>query len=215
MSESPSLLSSGLAVGRQVWRQGALWLCVYLFGYLRWDPRWLVPFAGMATALFLVLDEKRVRRRRKGVEERREARSAISFDDLPAWVVDPGAQRVEWANSLLRQLWPSLNEVIRRTLSDIEEDRRTLEGVGLRSLRFPDATLGSSVPRLTGVKVHRWPGGSASGRREVVMDLAVSYYGDTLVSVEAVPKVPLLPEKLVPTITAAVMNVSFQGTLRY
>ncbi len=226
---APSLLSSGLVLTRQVCRQCAVGAFVYLLGYLKLDPRWLFLFATVAAVAVLILAEVRGRRKAAAVEAAAaeaavetspetqspsSSSSSLSYDDLPAWVVDPGAQRAEWVNALLRQLWPSLEEALGRILEVTERDDELLGRLGLRSLRFPAGTLGRSVPRLTGVKLHRWPGGMAGTRKEVVADLSLRYDGDARVALEAVPKVPLLPLKMVPAVTAAVMNVSFKGTIR-
>ncbi len=55
----------------------------------------------------------------------------------------------------------------------------------LRRLSFPvssSSPLGSVSPRVTGVKVHKWPGGRAAAAslrgREIVADVCICYHGD-------------------------------------
>ena len=50
----------------------------------------------------------------------------ITYDDLPAWVVDPGFQRAEWINALVRQLWPSLDQLVRTALEETARDENIL-----------------------------------------------------------------------------------------
>ncbi len=48
--------------------------------------------------------------------------------DLPRWVYFPDTERVEWINKLVRQLWPSTQEVVDRTLREATEKGGTMEG---------------------------------------------------------------------------------------
>ena len=40
----------------------------------------------------------------------------MNTEDLPSWVFFPDKERAEWINSIMKQLWPYVNEYVRTTL---------------------------------------------------------------------------------------------------
>ena len=155
---------------KDVWveatRQSALWIILYLFGYLRWDLRWLVLTMATGAALYAKFKsrlpwlEAAVTKATTSIPPDpapTPAMKSSSFDQsLPAWVLHPDTQRAEWANVIVRLLWPHLEEYLRATLRTLEADddlRRRLRGYHVRRLAFPRASLGLVPPKLSGVKV--------------------------------------------------------------
>ena len=40
----------------------------------------------------------------------------MNTEDLPSWVFFPDKERAEWINSIMKQLWPYVNEYVRTML---------------------------------------------------------------------------------------------------
>ncbi len=191
--------------------RGCFWLVLYLFGFLGVDVRWVTL---AVSAVFLIHVWRRERRRKSLIaptaEDDEDPASPLRHADLPAWALHPDAQRSEWTNVVLRQLWPHCQQLLRQTLRNVETDsqiKETLRGFRVASLKFPQVSLGKVAPKLSGVKVHR-----VIRRSEIILDAHVQYFGDLHVRAEVT--MAGLPTN-VPPVKASITNVSFSGVARY
>ncbi len=195
-------LSANLMRMLKASRQCCPWLAFYLVGYLHLNGISLA-IAGAILVLMLVLSQR-------GSDRPRESRNVVTSEELPSWVLDPDTQRAEWVNAILRQLWPHIEQYLRKALSEIESDPELIHRLSsyhVRSLRFPTVDLGRIPPKLSGIRCHK-----AVRRDETVLDLSVQYHGDMHIQVEA--SLDFLPAGW-PPVTAAIKNLSFDGCLRY
>ena len=74
---------------------------------------------------------------------------------LPDWMTRQSSGH-EWANELVKQLWPKCQSHLRQLLQQVEEDpnmKERLRGYNVRSVKFISASLGQVPPTLSGVKV--------------------------------------------------------------
>ena len=129
---------------------------------------------------------------------------------LPTWVYNPDSQRAEWTNMIFRQLWPHLEEFLKQTLKTVEDDpvlRERLSGYHIRSLTFPDFSLGRIPPKIEGVKVHK-----SVHRDEIIVDVNLQYAGDLCINMEVVLDSYI---RFVPPARASIMDMHFEGTLRF
>eukprot|EP00271_Cylindrocystis_brebissonii_P005153 TRINITY_DN170_c0_g2_i1.p1 TRINITY_DN170_c0_g2~~TRINITY_DN170_c0_g2_i1.p1 ORF type:complete len:609 (-),score=168.12 TRINITY_DN170_c0_g2_i1:585-2411(-) len=75
--------------------------------------------------------------------------------EIPIWVIEPDYDRVDWINSLLREMWPFIDKAVEAQVKDIvgpmlKERKPTV----LQSLDFDELSLGTLPPTLAGIKVY-------------------------------------------------------------
>ena len=91
----------------------------------------------------------------------------------------------EWANTLVKQLWPKCQTHLRQLLQQVEDDRKMkerLRGYNIKSVRFVSVSLGEVAPTLTGLKVASSKPGSLD---EIVLEVSgVHYAGDMTITTE-------------------------------
>lgn len=115
---SSSLFSMDFATATA--KQTALWGSVYLFGYLRWDLRWLALMVCFLGLVYIWQSQRRAGAgNQAGQQGLSPAPGPMWTDDLPMWVVNPDTHRAEWTNVIFRQLWPHLEEFLKQTLSTV------------------------------------------------------------------------------------------------
>lgn len=66
-----------------------------------------------------------------------------SFDDIPAWVMFPDVERVEWINKIVRHLWPDLKDLVEQLLKDFEPEIQKYEF--LSGFKFSKIDFGTTV----------------------------------------------------------------------
>jgi len=93
----------------------------FIIGHYRYSPAWLIPIA--LTAIKQHYDEKRkiqlaVTHSAFLGDEREDIISRL--DELPAWVIFPDVERVEWLNKIIKKLWPKINGVVEKMLQELE-----------------------------------------------------------------------------------------------
>ncbi|XP_051870985.1 extended synaptotagmin-3-like isoform X2 [Pristis pectinata] len=119
--------------------------------------------------------------------------------DLPPWVHFPDVERVEWLNKILKQAWPYFGMYLERTFKDIIEPLICGSNVCLKTFTFSKLNFGEKSPKISGVKVYT----EQVDRRQVIIDLQISYVGDCEINVE-VKKV----------CKAGLKGIQLHGTLR-
>ena len=169
-----------------------LWFLLYSFGYLQLDFRWFLLCAGiiyLCNVLWASKIWKKKAERKSGANMTTEVPG-----NLPDWVLNPDIHRVEWANTLMKQLWqPHFEDHVKQLLHSIETDEalsKRLAGYHIKSVRFPRASLGKIPPRLAGVKVHNSTFSSVQ-HDEIILDLSIQYAGDLCIEIEVVRRTML------------------------
>ena len=102
-----------------------------------------------------------------------------SANEIPAYVLYPDMERVDWINQILNQLWPNINSystyfVIKYIEPHIQ---RILKNLYLKKgfkLKVQKINLGSSPIQVLGVKCYR---DNQSNQDQIILDCDLSYKG--------------------------------------
>lgn len=171
-----------LNVVTSFFKKAAVVLAVWVTGYYKFSPSWLL----LGLVLY-VWKERHVAARRHGIaisqQIARDERGAIlaRVEDLPSWVFFPDVERAEWLNKMIYQMWPYIGEYIMKMLREsIEPKVRTSLPATLSSFRFTTIDLGDIPPRVGGIKVYT----TTVRRDEVYMDLEINYASDSNIVVQ-------------------------------
>ncbi|XP_030623547.1 extended synaptotagmin-1 [Chanos chanos] len=99
--------------------------------------------------------------------------------DLPAWVNFTDVEKVEWLNKILLQAWPFVGQFLEKLL--VETIAPTIRALNthLQTFSFTKVDLGEKALKLVGVKAH-----TEHDKRQVLLDLYISYAGDVEINVE-------------------------------
>jgi len=103
-----------------------------------------------------------------------------SANEIPAYVLYPDMERVDWINQILNQLWPNINSystyfVIKYIEPHIQ---RILKNLYLKKgfkLKVQKINLGSSPIQVLGVKCYR---DNQSNQEQIILDCDLSYKGN-------------------------------------
>ncbi|CAL8292272.1 unnamed protein product [Lota lota] len=107
-------------------------------------------------------------------------RHTLTSSDLPPWVHFPDVERVEWVNKTVCQMWPYVCQFVEKLFRQtIEPAVRQTHGQ-LSSFCFTTINLGDKPLRVNGVKVYS----ENVDKHQIIMDLQVSFVGNTEVDVE-------------------------------
>ncbi|XP_069791360.1 extended synaptotagmin-3-like [Narcine bancroftii] len=173
---------------------------IYLTGYFGLSLTWIV------LGLLLWLWWKRNRgwkcaRLQAAFQLLDDEKFVISHEnqELPPWVHFPDVERVEWLNKILKQAWPYFGMYLERTFKDIIEPSICGSNVCLKTFTFAKLSFGDKSPKISGVKVYT----EQVDRRQVIIDLQISYMGDCEINVE-VKKI----------CKAGLKGIQLHGTLR-
>jgi len=182
------------------------WVGVYLLGYFNFSIGWMVT-----PLLFSVLRDSWKKEKRNRLAAARESALTneqamlelrMDAEDLPSWVFFPDKDRAEWVNTILKQLWPYVNDYVRNMLFNTVEPavETALKAYKLSPFKFERERvfLGQVPPRITGVKVYD----ENVSRKEIIMDLDLVFASD----LEVVFKVKGIP--------ARVSEFGLRGTVR-
>lgn len=99
--------------------------------------------------------------------------------DLPPWVNFPDVEKVEWLNKILQQAWPFVGQYLEKLLLDTVAPAIRASSIHLQTLSFTKINLGDKALKVMGVKAH-----TEHDKRQVMLDLYVSYAGDVEINVE-------------------------------
>merc|ERR1711962_1969948 len=138
------------------------WIGVYLLGYFDFSIAWMIT----PLLLSVMRDQWKKEKRNKLAAAREAALSneqamieaRMNVEDLPSCVFFPDKERAEWMNSILKQLWPYVNDYVRHTLFNTVEPavESALKAYKLSPFKFDRERvfLGQVPPRITGIKVY-------------------------------------------------------------
>uniref|UniRef100_A0A8C8I4U9 Extended synaptotagmin-like protein 1a n=1 Tax=Oncorhynchus tshawytscha TaxID=74940 RepID=A0A8C8I4U9_ONCTS len=104
------------------------------------------------------------------------ARAFRSKRELPPWVNFPDVEKVEWMNKILQQAWPFVGQYLEKLLVETIAPVIRASNTHLQTLSFTKVNLGDKV---VGVKAH-----TEHDKRQVLLDLYISYAGDVEINVE-------------------------------
>ncbi|TRY54329.1 hypothetical protein DNTS_021305 [Danionella cerebrum] len=99
--------------------------------------------------------------------------------DLPAWVNFPEVEKAEWMNKILQQAWPFVGQYLEKLLVDTIAPSIRAASAHLQTLSFTKVDLGDKALKVVGVKAY-----TEFDKRQVILDLFVSYAGDVEINVE-------------------------------
>ncbi|XP_061877611.1 extended synaptotagmin-2 isoform X1 [Entelurus aequoreus] len=104
----------------------------------------------------------------------------LTISDLPPWVHFPDVERVEWLNKTLKQMWPYISKYVEKLFRETVEPAVRKSNVHLSTFHFSKMDFGDKPVRINGVKVYS----ENVDRRQIVMDLQISFVGNTEVEVD-------------------------------
>uniref|UniRef100_A0A8C5EF11 SMP-LTD domain-containing protein n=1 Tax=Gouania willdenowi TaxID=441366 RepID=A0A8C5EF11_GOUWI len=99
--------------------------------------------------------------------------------DLPPWVNFPDVEKVEWLNKILQQAWPFIGQYLEKLLVETIAPTIRASSIHLQTLSFTKVNLGEKALKVVGVKAH-----TEQDKRQVMLDLFISYAGDVEINVE-------------------------------
>ena len=149
-------------------------LTVYVLGWFKFSFAWIL----IGLVIYFVCSANRIRAKRRLLANRELADEKKYIErvlvDLPNWVLFPDAERVEFLNKCLKQLWPFLNSYIQRFLKDtlLPEIIAHLPSY-MKGMRFETIDLGTIPLRIGSIKCHT----ERSSRMEILLDLQIIYAG--------------------------------------
>jgi len=171
-----------VSIAKKLGMRTLAWISVYLLGYFDFSIGWMIT-----PLLLSVLRDQWKKDKRNRLTAAREAaltneqamiEARINAEDLPSWVYFPDKERAEWVNSILKQLWPYVNDYVRHTLFYTVEPavEKALKGYKLSPFKFERERvfLGQVPPRITGIKVYD----TNVSRKEIIMDMDIVFASD-------------------------------------
>ncbi|XP_060793413.1 extended synaptotagmin-1 [Neoarius graeffei] len=102
-----------------------------------------------------------------------------SIRELPAWVNFPDVEKVEWLNKILKQAWPFVGQYLEKLLVETITPSIRSSNAHLQTFGFTKVDLGDKPLKVVGVKAH-----TEHDKRQVLLDLYVSYAGNVEINVE-------------------------------
>ncbi|XP_066527383.1 extended synaptotagmin-1 [Hoplias malabaricus] len=99
--------------------------------------------------------------------------------DLPAWVNFPDVEKVEWLNKILQQAWPFVGQYLEKLLVETIAPTIRNSSAHLQTFSFTKVDLGDKAVKVVGVKAH-----TEHDKRQVLLDLYISYAGNVEINVE-------------------------------
>uniref|UniRef100_A0A3Q1JP89 Uncharacterized protein n=1 Tax=Anabas testudineus TaxID=64144 RepID=A0A3Q1JP89_ANATE len=146
-------------------------ITVVLFGlmiYIGWKHSRLEKLMRLKSAMYLLENER----------EFTTEKAFRTKRDLPTWVNFPDVEKVEWVNKV-SQAWPFIGQYLEKLLVDIIAPAIRASSVHLQTLSFTKVNIGDKALKIVGVKAH-----TENDKRQVMLDLYLSYAGDVEVNVE-------------------------------
>lgn len=172
----PHLLSMG--------KKLLLLLPIYLCGYLGMSIFFVIA------GLFLYLGWKGSREnklsRLRSAQEALEKEVAVTAStmfmnkrELPSWVSFPDTEKAEFLNKIVAQMWPFIGQYLEKLLTDSIAPTIRASNTHLSTFYFTKINVGEKAPKVTGVKAH-----TEFDKKQIILDLHLSYVGDIEVNVE-------------------------------
>ncbi|XP_076023946.1 extended synaptotagmin-3 [Genypterus blacodes] len=161
-------------------------LCMMIITWWKKNRQWKDSRIG--TALELVDNETKM--------IHKELSSGLQ---MATWVHFPEEEKVDWVNKVLEQAWPFFGMYMEKLLKDNIQTAVRQSNPALKTFTFTKVHFGHIPLRITGMKAYT----HEVDRREVVLDMKISYEGDVDIDTEVKPP-----------ITAGVKGLQLHGMLR-
>ncbi|KAI1892259.1 hypothetical protein AGOR_G00131510 [Albula goreensis] len=91
----------------------------------------------------------------------------------------PRCGESEWLNKILQQAWPFVGQYLEKLLVETIAPSIRASSAHLQTLSFTKVNLGDKAMKVVGVKAH-----TEHDKRQVLLDLYISYAGDVEINVE-------------------------------
>ncbi|KAI4892906.1 hypothetical protein NFI96_021485, partial [Prochilodus magdalenae] len=137
--------------------------------YLGWTQHRDGKRARLNTALYVQENERHIA----------TSRLFKSRRDLPAWVNFPDVEKVEWLNKILQQAWPFVGQYLEKLLVETIAPSVRSSNTHLQTFSFTKVDLGDKAVKVVGVKAY-----TEHDKRQVLLDLYISYAGNVEINVE-------------------------------
>ncbi|XP_076596733.1 extended synaptotagmin-1 [Chaetodon auriga] len=147
-------------------------ISVVLFGlmiYMGWKHSRLEKLMRLKSAMYLLENERKFTTENVFRAKR----------DLPPWVNFPDVEKVEWLNKILQQTWPFVGQYLEKLLVETIAPAIRASSIHLQTLSFTKVNIGDKAVKVVGVKAH-----TEHDKRQVMLDLYLSYAGDVEINVE-------------------------------
>ncbi|XP_051281244.1 extended synaptotagmin-1 [Dicentrarchus labrax] len=147
-------------------------ISVVLFGlmiYMGWKHSRLEKVMRLKSAMYLLENERKFTTENVFRAKR----------DLPPWVNFPDVEKVEWLNKILQQAWPFVGQYLEKLLVETIAPAIRASSIHLQTLSFTKVNIGDKALKVVGVKAH-----TEHDKRQVMLDLYLSYAGDVEINVE-------------------------------
>ncbi|KAA0707115.1 Extended synaptotagmin-1 [Triplophysa tibetana] len=162
---------------------GAL-LVIYLAGYFGFSLSLVLLCLVVYTGWKHSRDGKKARLQRamsflENEEDVTTTRAFRSKREIPAWVNFPDVEKVDWINKILQQAWPFIGQYLEKLLVETIAPSIRSASAHLQTLSFTKVDLGDRAIEVAGVKAY-----TEHDKRQVILDLYISYAGDVEINVE-------------------------------
>ncbi|TKS77599.1 Extended synaptotagmin-1 [Collichthys lucidus] len=147
-------------------------ISVVLFGlmiYMGWKHSRVEKVMRLKSAMYLLENERKFTTESVFRAKR----------DLPPWVNFPDVEKVEWLNKILQQAWPFIGQYLEKLLLETIAPAIRASSIHLQTLSFTKVNIGDKALKVVGVKAH-----TEHDKRQVMLDLYLSYAGDVEINVE-------------------------------
>ncbi|XP_026071359.1 extended synaptotagmin-2-like isoform X3 [Carassius auratus] len=155
---------------------------IYVLGYFEFSFSWLL----IALTIFFFWKRNtrckntRLNRALSFLEEEDTVKQEVDATELPSWVHYPDVERVEWLNKTVKQMWPYVCQFVEKLFKETIEPSIKEASPHLSTFGFTKIDLGDQPLRINGVKVYT----ENVDRRQIIMDLQISYVGNTEIDVD-------------------------------
>ncbi|XP_048379307.1 extended synaptotagmin-1 isoform X1 [Stegostoma tigrinum] len=179
---APSLAATEMMTLLTRFGKTLLWLMlIYLTGYfglsvsflvfglmlwMGWKMRRESKQNKLRDAFYLLENEENVTRKRTN-------------KSLPAWINFQDLERADWLNKVLQQAWPFVGQYLEKLLVNSIAPIIRSSNNHLQTFAFTKVSFGVKPLKIHGVQVH-----TGTDKRQVTLDLHISYIGDCEINVE-------------------------------
>ncbi|KAJ8017031.1 hypothetical protein DPEC_G00013540 [Dallia pectoralis] len=146
-----------------------VWILVILMVYMGWKHSRNQKVMRLRSAMYALENETAYT----------TAKVFRSKRELPPWVNFPDVEKVEWINKILQQAWPFLGQFLEKLLVETVAPAIRASNTHLQTLSFTKVNLGDKAVKVVGVKAY-----TENDKRQVLLDLYISYAGDVEINVE-------------------------------
>ncbi|XP_033506104.2 extended synaptotagmin-2 isoform X2 [Epinephelus lanceolatus] len=156
---------------------------IYVLGYFEFSFSWVL--IGLAMLFYWRKNhgnkDYRINRALAFLDyEDKVVKQSVPTSELPPWVHYPDVERVEWLNKTVKQMWPFICQFVDKLFRETIEPAVKSANPHLSTFCFTKIDMGDKPLRVNGVKVYT----ENVDKRQVIMDLQVSFVGNTAIDVD-------------------------------